>query len=214
MNHLPSPASSPSPTSNDNPAQPSRKRQRSQSMHSDKSSASVKRAVSEAPAQDATSQSTQADQMSTLSLADQNQDIDAYMASQGEDSIPTTLTVPQQSQEVDAAHSMTLAEKLAFVEGKKKKQMEIGETWFLVSQGWWKRWRKACTGEEDKEGAVTEEELGSVDNAPLVDSEGNLKKGLLEGEDVEFVPYDAWRCFTIWFVLQIIWHVAFFADIR
>lgn len=206
MNTLPSPASSPSPPCTDITAQPSRKRQRSQSMHSDNSSTSAKRAVSEAPVQDAISNNTQADQMSTLSLADQNRDIDAYMASQGEDSIPTTLHMPQQ---MDTAPNTTLAEKLALVEDGKKKQMVIGETWFLVSRVWWKRWRKACTGEEDKEGPVSEQELGPVDNTPLIDTEGNLKQSLFEGEDVEFVPHDVWRCLVIWFVLLFIGHLHF-----
>ncbi|KXN92430.1 Ubiquitin carboxyl-terminal hydrolase 4 [Leucoagaricus sp. SymC.cos] len=199
MNTLPSPASTPSPSSNDSPAQAGRKRQRSQSMQSDKSSGSVKRAASEAPAQDATFQNNQADQMSTLSLADQAQEIDAYMATQGEDSIPTTLSVSQQSQSMVAAENMSPSEKLVFVEDGKKERMEIGQTWFLVSHVWYKRWRKACTGEEDKEGAVTEQELGPVDNSPLIDSDGSLKQGLLEGEDVEFVPQHVWRYLTIWY---------------
>ncbi len=180
-------------------------------MNSDKSSTSVKRAVSEAPALSATCQNTQADQMSTLSLADQNQDIDAYMAAQGEDSIPTTLSVPPQSPEMNPILAFTLAEKLAFVEEGKKKRMEVGETWFLVSRDWWKRWRKACTGEEDKEGAVTEQELGSVDNKSLVGAEGNLKPGLVEGEDVEFVPLDVWNAFTSWLVNSF--NLRFFADL-
>lgn len=165
-------------------------------MHSDKSSTSVKRAVSEAPALSATGtcQNTQADQMSTLSLADQHQDIDAYMASQGEDSIPATIDLA----------AVILAEKLAFVEKAKKKRLEIGETWFLVSKDWWKRWRKACTGEEDKEGIITEQELGPVDNRPLVDPEGNLRIGLVDGEDVEFVPPDVWRGFVSWCVNSVI----------
>ncbi|KAF5362501.1 hypothetical protein D9756_002293 [Leucocoprinus leucothites] len=199
MDSLPSPASSPSPPSDDKPPQSSRKRQRSQSMHSDISSGSVKRAVSEAPVLEATLPKIQADQLSTLSLADQTQDIDAFMATQGEDSIPTTSSLPEPSQASDSTQNMTLAEKLALVEQGKKRRMEIGETWFLVSCGWWKRWRKACTGEEDKEGAVTEQELGPVDNSGLIDADGTLKQGLLEGVDVEYVPQDVWRSFTIWY---------------
>jgi ubiquitin carboxyl-terminal hydrolase 4/11/15 len=149
---------------------------------------------------EATFQNKQADQMSTLSLADQAQDIDAYMAAQGENSTPTTLSVPQQPRRTEATPNMAPAEKLALVEEGKQQRMEIGETWFLVSRAWWKRWRKACTGEEDKEGAVTEQELGPVDNSTLIDADRSLKQSLVEGEDVEYVPQHVWRSFTIWLV--------------
>jgi len=140
--------------------------------------------------------------MSTLSLADQDKGIDAYMALQDETSTPNlNLSNPSGLlPHLTSTPNMTLAEKLALVEDGKEKQMEIGETWFLVAHSWWRRWRKACTGEEDKEGAVTEQDLGPVVNAPLVDSDGNLKQGLIEGLDVELVPHDVWRCLTNWFV--------------
>ncbi|EKM81724.1 hypothetical protein AGABI1DRAFT_118809 [Agaricus bisporus var. burnettii JB137-S8] len=133
--------------------------------------------------------------MSGLVTGASDKDIDAYMASQGESS-SSTLTLPGH---LASTPNMTLAEKLALVEDGKKKQMEIGENWFLVAHSWWKRWRKACTGEEDKEGAVTEQDLGPVDNAPLLDPDGNLKQGLIDGLDVEFVPHDVWRCLAIWY---------------
>jgi len=124
--------------------------------------------------------------------------MDAYMASQSEDN---ALSVPQQSQAVDTTQNMAPAQKLLCVEQGKKKRMEIGETWYLISSSWWRRWRKACTGEKDKEGVITEVELGSIDNSSLVDTDGLLRRDILEGVDVEFVPQDVWRLFTIWFVL-------------
>lgn len=169
-------------------------------MQSDKSSGSVKRAVSEAPGMDTTFPNKQTDQLSTLSLADQTQDIDAYMAGQGEDLTLTAIPGTQQFQGTDAAQGMSPVEKLALVEREKQQRMEIGETWFLISCAWWKRWRKACTGEEDKEGAVTEQELIPVDNSALIDAGGSLKQGLLEGEDVQYVPQHVWHFFTTWLV--------------
>jgi len=166
-------------------------------MQSDKSSGSVKRAVSEVPGIDNTSQNKQADQLSTLSLIDPSQGIDAYMASQGEDN---ALFVPQQSQAIDTTQNMAPAQKLLLVEQGKQKRMEIGETWYLISGFWWKRWRKACTGEKDKEGVITEVELGSIDNSSLVDTNGLLRRDTLEGVNVEYVPQNVWRLFTIWFV--------------
>jgi len=166
-------------------------------MQSDKSSGSVKRAVPEVSGLDNTSQNKQADQLSTLPLKDQTQGIDAYMASQGEDN---ALSVSQQSQVIDTTQNMDPEQKLVLVEQGKQKRMEIGETWYLISGFWWKRWRKACTGEKDKEGVITEVELGSIDNFSLVDTDGLLRRDILEGVDVEYVSQDVWRLFTIWFV--------------
>ncbi|KAF8659816.1 hypothetical protein AX16_001701 [Volvariella volvacea WC 439] len=203
LNHsLPSPASSPSPNSADYITQPSRKRQRSQSMHSDTSSASVKRSVSEGNALDAATRGLQADKPSPLSVTDINQDIDSYMAEQGEADIPVTLSVPPSSG--DAPPTDSPAEKVAEVDQGKSRPMQIGETWYLVSKQWWKRWRKACLGVADKDGPPPlEKDLGPVDNSELLDEFGRLKMQLVEGVDVEFVPSEIWSVFTVWYGVPI-----------
>ncbi|KAF5338375.1 hypothetical protein D9611_012466 [Ephemerocybe angulata] len=200
MASLPSPASSPAlEPAESSPVVASRKRQRSRSMQSDTSnSSSVKRTVSDGTPLDPAVRSPSSDQMSTLTLADPNQEIDSYMADQGEADIPPTisLTPPQNKPSVQ---NMTPAEKVAFVEGGKQRKMEDGETWYLVSKQWYKRWRKACTGEVDKDGEVSEQELGAVDNSPLLEASGDLISDLTEGIDVEFVPEDVWNAFATWY---------------
>jgi ubiquitin carboxyl-terminal hydrolase 4/11/15 len=93
---------------------------------------------------------------------------------------------------------VSLKEKHQIVEKGKKRKMEVGETWYLISRVWYKRWEKACTGEIDKEGPVEEGELGPVENSGLLDTYGNLQPSLAEGVDVEYVPEEVWNLFVQW----------------
>lgn len=198
MPSLPSPASSPKNLleSTESSSQPSRKRQRSLSMQSDSgaSTSSVKRAVADIIGSD----NPRTDQLSTLTLGDPNQDIDAYMEEQGEADIPAFMPPP--SQVAPAIQSLSPGEKLSLVQKDKYRKMEVGETWYLVSRDWYKRWIKACSGAIDKEGPLTEQELGPVDNSSLLDSYNNLLASLAEGVDVEYVPEEVWSQFVLWYV--------------
>lgn len=165
-------------------------------MQSDGSSSSVKRSVSDGTSHEGVVRSPRVDQMSTLSLTDPNQDIDSYMAEQGEADI--SLSLPLAPRAAGGFASIPPEEKVSIVENGKNKAMEVGETWYLVSRDWWKQWRKACAGEVDKEGPVTEQELGPIDNSPLLDAYQNLKTSLVEGVEVEYVPEDIWTHLTGW----------------
>ena len=200
MPTLPSPASSPKSLleSTEIPSQPSRKRQRSLSMQSDSgaSTSSVKRAVADITGCD----NPRTDQLSTLTLGDPSQDIDAYMEEQGEADIPAFMPPP--SQIAPAIQPLPPGEKLSLVEKGKSRKLEIGDTWYLVSRDWYKRWVKACSGEVDKEGPLTEQELGPVDNSSLLDPYNNLLASLAEGVDVEYVPEEVWSQFVLWYVAR------------
>ena len=198
MPTLPSPASSPKNLleSTEISSQLSRKRQRSLSMQSDSgaSTSSVKRSVADITGSD----NPRTDQLSTLTLGDPNQDIDAYMEEQGEADIPAFMPPP--SQVAQARQSLPPEEKLSLVEKAKYRKMEIGEIWYLVSRDWYKRWIKACSGVVDKEGPLTEQELGPVNNSSLLDSYNNLLASLAEGIEVEYVPEEVWSNFVLWYV--------------
>lgn len=180
-------------------------------MDSESSSSSPKRSVSLDPNHDGHDTPRPKD-MSTLSISDgkHDQDIDAYMAEQGEGSMSQALDevnqphltngAPASAPQTPAATESPAA-KLAQVEQLRKGQMQIGETWYIVAKRWYKRWHKACSGEEDKEGKVEEKDLGAVDNKPLVDIRGELTASCVEGVDVEFVPEQVWRLFVSWYVM-------------
>lgn len=131
--------------------------------------------------------------MADLSLADANHQIDTYMADQGDgDSMPPLS-------------QSNLAARVPQIEALKSSPMEPGQTWFLVSSAWYKRWKKACTGEVDKEGGVNPADLGPMDNDDIMDNDGiDLRTHLVEHEDIEFVPEEAWKLFTTWFVSSLI----------
>ncbi|KAF9054527.1 hypothetical protein BJ165DRAFT_1439580 [Panaeolus papilionaceus] len=168
----------------------SRKRQRSQSMQSDSdaSSSSAKRSVADNQSSQGTIRSPRPDPQSTLSLTDSNQDIDAYMAQQGEDSLPPFT--PTASSILDSPE--LLRNMYSVIQQEKQQPLQIGQTWYLVSSVWYKRWAKACTGQVDKEGPVELKDLGPVDNSSLLDTSGNLRYLLTEKEDYEFVPSASW----------------------
>lgn len=133
--------------------------------------------------------------MSSLTLADSNQDIDSYMAEQGEADIPPfmVLTPPQTTQ------PMSPLDRVSFVEKElKNRTMQVGETWYLVAMDWWKRWKGACTGEVRKDGPISEQDLGPVDNASLFFTDGTLLFPLGEGVEVQYVPEVVWTSFVSW----------------
>lgn len=71
-----------------------------------------------------------------------------------------------------------------------------GATWVLLSKSWYRRFEKAATGQVDKEGGVKEEDLGPVDNSPLLEADGSLKENVLEGIDFECAPEVVWDWLT------------------
>ena len=200
MPTLPSPASSPSLKPAEVLPGASRKRQRSQSMQSDPSSSSPKRCVSECPSHDSGVRPPPGDLPQPPSLSDdRDHDIDAYMAEQ--EVVPlldASALAPFPAQNGIVA-AVSPEAKLSLVQNLSKKQMQVGDTWYLVSRQWYKRWQKACSGELDKEGPLEEKDVGPVNNSSLVDKDGNLVYAV-EGIDVEYVPQEAWSYLISWFV--------------
>ena len=198
MNLLPSPATSPSLYTKElDTGSASRKRQRSQSMQS---SSSVKRSASEGPvAPTPVPPSTADEKPHTAPAPMQDSDIDSYMQVQGEDDAgAVALTAPYPVQQVPLAN-LTPPEKFEHIRQLRTRSMLVGETWFVVSRQWYRRWEFACQGIVDKSGGLVEEnEIGPVDNTGLVDQGGNLTASITEGVSVEFVPEDAWKAFVAW----------------
>lgn len=198
----PSPSISPSLSPSD-VSSASRKRQRSLSMDSESSSSSPKRSVSLDPNQNGHDTPRPKD-MSTLSISDARyaQDVDAYMAEQGDDVLANTQGQLTNGVQVSAPQATELspAQKFELIERLRKEPMQIGQTWYIVSRRWFKRWQKACSGQVDKEGQIKEEDLGPVDNGNIVNTHGRLAQTCTEGVDVDFVPQEAWDAFVQWCV--------------
>ena len=76
--------------------------------------------------------------------------------------------------------------------------LQIGETWYIVHKRWIDRWRKAFSGQEDKEeGFITQSTLGPPDkeNHNLLDERRNLREDVTS-ETVDFVPEEVWDRFV------------------
>ena len=155
-------------------------------MESEASTSSPKRSASQDPqAAQANDMTASASSKTASTITDA--DIDAYMAEQGEDrgvGLPT----------------WTPARKLQHVEAAMKRQMASGEIWCVVSRRWYTRWRKAMTGDEDKEGGIEEKDVGPVDNTALCNAAGEVTSPFIEHVDSEFVPEDTWKLFEEWCV--------------
>ncbi|KAH9167465.1 hypothetical protein EDB89DRAFT_1997415 [Lactarius sanguifluus] len=180
-----------------------RKRYRSLSMESSTSASSRKRSASEDPTTSSpVTRSTRLDDTAP-SLSDPSpSDIDAYMDAQGEPDVlqSTLLPAPQQINPSfddsirkdlpSLTHDLPSLTHLRFYAVETTRGMPLieGTTWALLSRSWYRRFEKAATGQVDKEGGVKEEDVGPVDNSPLLENDGVLKENLVEGIDFECVP--------------------------
>ncbi len=84
----------------------------------------------------------------------------------------------------------------------KKNQLKFGETWFLISAEWYKKW-KAFVGYDvwdQKHVGSSEHHPGEIDNSPLVDvNTGGRRENMEEMDDYEAVPEEAWKNLTEWY---------------
>ena len=105
---------------------------------------------------------------------------------------------PISSQDVQMPSSPPLPVDPSTIDPIISRPLRIGETWYIVQKKWIARWRKAFSGQEDKEeGFITQTTLGPPDqeNNNLLDERNNLRQSVT-GETVEFVPEDVWRRFV------------------
>lgn len=164
----------------------SRKRQRSLSMETD--SSSPKRSASEDPTQD--SQKDISDKSARRSP------LPSECAPVLEDS--PMNGGPISSQDVQTPSSSLHFADPSVIDPIVKRPLQIGETWYIVQKKWIARWRKAFSGQEDKEeGFITQATLGPPDkeNHNLLDEGGNLRQDVT-GETVDFVPGEVWDRFV------------------
>jgi ubiquitin carboxyl-terminal hydrolase 4/11 len=105
---------------------------------------------------------------------------------------------PISSQDVEMPSSTLLLVDPSTIDPIINRPLRIGETWYIVQKKWLTRWRKAFSGQEDKEeGFITQATLGPPDkeNNNLLDERNNLRESV-SGETVDFVPEDVWNRFV------------------
>ncbi|PWN50193.1 UCH-domain-containing protein [Violaceomyces palustris] len=101
-------------------------------------------------------------------------------------------------------------EQLKAIRPLKNKALVAGETWYLLSRDWYKRWSTACaaqsTGEMASKSDEQDEELevGPIKNYNLMEQgssvdEARLSTGISEGIDYEILPEEGWLKISQWY---------------
>lgn len=78
-------------------------------------------------------------------------------------------------------------------------QLEAGESWYLVSRAWYRKWEVATSGQANKEESlISIEEVGPIDTFTLLDPAGNLRPSLIDGVDVIALSPQSWGMLKDW----------------
>lgn len=92
-------------------------------------------------------------------------------------------------------------EQLNIVVAAAKQPMQAGDNWFLIDRRWYRRWQAACGDPEAGKEAMDSASLGPIDNSSFADPmTGAITKAPVEGQDVEYLPTDAWFFLEAWLV--------------
>ena len=84
-----------------------------------------------------------------------------------------------------------------------KQRMKAGDTWYVIDRKWYKRWQAACgdAAAEKEQGQSDHDEItvGPIDNTVIAHPQtGALLRPVSEGQDVEFIPAEAWYILMSW----------------
>lgn len=124
---------------------------------------------------------------------------DADAQGEDDDHLPTW-----QQASASSYNGIAPQNQLMMVEDVKNSPLEAGDSWYLVSRAWYRRWQTACSGvaaSKDVDDELTPEMVGPIDNSSLVAEDGvSLRKPLTVGVDVEVLPVPAWRYLCDWCV--------------
>jgi ubiquitin carboxyl-terminal hydrolase 4/11 len=126
-------------------------------------------------------------------------DIDAYMLDQDGQDLATHGNHSLQQQGTTSTNP-SLQQQFEQIDNLRKSALTPGDTWYIVSQTWYKKWEDACAGRVSKDSAVSQRTIPPVDNRDIVDPDGELQLDppVAEGNSVEFVPEEAWSLFIKW----------------
>ncbi|CAE7229626.1 unnamed protein product [Rhizoctonia solani] len=96
---------------------------------------------------------------------------------------------------------MTAQERHTMISIAKQMPLELDSYWFVISRKWFQAWEAAVLGTPNKDFPnVTESTLGPVDNSDILQpGTSELCENLVEGNDIEFVPEEAWNKYVEWY---------------
>lgn len=110
-----------------------------------------------------------------------------------EESAGTAATRPTGQQQLDRIRPM------------KNLPLHAGDTWYLVSRRWYRRWDAACSERRDSDPAEkVDVPIGPIDNSDLLDQDSTpsfdrLRPGINEHIDYEMFPEEGWKLLVAWY---------------
>jgi hypothetical protein len=111
-----------------------------------------------------------------------------------------TFLVPPNPQDRELEHSII---KKLF----SQQQMKLGQTWYIVSSKWFKRWMEYTNYDGDNRHCVPKP--GAIDNTVILEdsntegattTEPRIKRNSMEGYDYELLPENVWLTLYSWYV--------------
>jgi ubiquitin carboxyl-terminal hydrolase 4/11/15 len=97
------------------------------------------------------------------------------------------------------------SEQLQQIDALKDSPLQVGDTWYLIDKQWERQWRAACApvsekDSKDGEGSstLTPDDLPPIDNSRMLQDDGSLKELPIQGQNVEFLPKQAWLLLEQW----------------
>ncbi|KAF8323520.1 uncharacterized protein EI90DRAFT_3076907 [Cantharellus anzutake] len=131
--------------------------------------------------------------------------MDAYMREQDKDDVCLPGDTITRGNDPIASSSKPMpipSEQLTLIESLVQRTPQPGETWYIISRGWYQKWHDACSGRISK--TISDPStipLGPIQNDAIVGADGTLRMepALQEGEDIEYLPDQAWKLLVEWY---------------
>ncbi|ETS64541.1 hypothetical protein PaG_01006 [Moesziomyces aphidis] len=96
-------------------------------------------------------------------------------------------------------------QQLNIVSPMRNLPLHAGDTWYIVSRAWYRRWDAACSEHRDADPSEkADPPVGPIDNADLLDSEAptgfaQLRQHINEHTDYEMLPEQGWKLLVAWY---------------
>ncbi|EST09018.1 Peptidase C19, ubiquitin-specific peptidase, DUSP domain protein [Kalmanozyma brasiliensis GHG001] len=96
-------------------------------------------------------------------------------------------------------------QQLDLIRPMKNRPLVAGDTWYLVSRTWYRRWNTACSELRDSDPAEkVDVAIGPIDNSDLLHEDSNpsfarLRQGISEGMEYEMLPEEGWKHLVDWY---------------
>ena len=137
-------------------------------------------------------------------------DVDAYMQEQesGDIALHDGTSIPSLDSIGSSSEPMpSPSGQLTLIETFSRKRPQPREIWYIVARDWYQKWHDACSGRISKTTVAPTGPIGPIRNDNITSPDGSLRLEplLIEGEDIEYLPEEAWNLLVEWYDLKLLW---------